>query len=722
MADILDNTDAESQADIDEKILEEAKARFAIAQEAESSNRRDALDDLKFISGKQWHDADENARREDGRPCLTINKLPQVVNQVTNDQRQNRPSIKVCPVDDKANVETARVYAGLIRHIEYASNAEVAYDTAFDFTAKMGCGYWRIVTQYSDPLSFDQDIIIKRIPNPFSVFFDPHSVEPDGSDANYAFVTEDLSKDEYKRMYPKSQIAQMGEWESIGNGSPGWITRDSCRVAEYFYKEMQDATVLLLSDGTAILASELQQFLTRSMLPPGITIVKERQTQIPKICWVKMNGNEILEKTDWPGKYIPIVPVYGTESNVDGVRTFKGIVRDAKDSARMYNYFASAETEAIALAPKAPFIADPKQIEGYEQIWASANRKNYSYLPANLVVAGQLVGPPQRSSSEVSTQAITQARMLASEDIKATTGIYDASLGNKSNETSGVAIQRRNVQAQTSNFHFIDNLTRSLRHTGRILIDLIPKVYDTARTARIIGDDGEQKVVQLNAPTTDDKGQPQLFDMNNGKYDVTIDVGPSFQTKRQEAVASIMEMVRAAPQVMQVAADILVRNMDWPGAQEIADRIKKTMPPNIVDDGNGPQDLPPEVQQKMQQMGGMIDQLTKELHSAQDDLDTKRVERESRERIEFKKLEVELQIALAQIDAKDSITLLNHEIKSIQDRMKMIGFDQPVNQDLHDQQSFTPQDANGGMTAGPQMGSQPTGGLSPGQPMEGNQP
>jgi hypothetical protein len=711
----------------DDQILEEMRSRFDLCQKAWSENRNNALDDLNFIDGKQWHESDEASRREDGRPCLTINKLPQVVNQVTNDQRQNRPSIKVYPVDDEGDVETAKVYSGIIRHIEYISNAEAAYDTAFEFAAKMGWGFWRVVTEYSDPESFDQDIVIKRIPNPFSVHLDPHSVEPDGSDANYAFVVEDLSKDEYKRIYPKSEITDPSFQESVGESSP-WINADSCRVAEYFYKENEEATLHMLTDGTAILEEDFKTAQENGQIPEGITIAKSRTTQIPKIKWVKTNGVEVLEQTEWLGKYIPIIPSYGSDSNIGGKRVLKGIVRDAKDSARMYNYFASAETEAIALAPKAPFIADPKQIEGYEQIWATANRKNHSYLPYNMMVGNQMIPPPSRSSSEVSTQAITQARMLASDDIKATTGIYDASLGNKSNETSGVAIQKRNVQAQTSNYHFIDNLTRSLRHTGRIIVDLIPKIYDTARAQRIIGDDGNQKIVQLNAPYQDENGEVQLFKLDDGTYDVTVDVGPSFQTKRQEATSSMLELSKSAPQMMQIAPDLIVKNMDFPGAQELADRFKKTLPPNLLDDGK-PQPVPPQVQQQMQHMGQMVDELTKHLHAAQDKIDRKTLELESRERIELKKLEVELEIAMAQMGAKDSLALLNHEIESISTRLNLLHSAQPVFTDYEDMQQMQqapqpsqnqpPNPMNGGQPASQGMGAQPTGGQSPGLPMQG---
>lgn len=704
----------------DAKILSEARARFSLAEEAEAENRRLALEDLKFRAGEQWDEKIRVDRDLDGRPCLTINKIPQFIQQVTNDQRQNRPSIKVHPVDDQGDPETAEVMQGLIRHIEYNSNADVAYDTAFDGAVTGGFGYFRFLTAYASPTSFEQEILIKRIRNHFSVMLDPYSKEPDGSDANWGFIFDDISRDEYRVQFPDSKAASQEGWDLLGDQAPGWKSANGCRVAEYFYKEWRQDTLVLLSNLETALKSELPE-----ILPQGVTVIQERPTQVPVIRWCKINGLEILEKTDWLGKYIPIVPVYGQELDVNGERVLEGVVRNAKDPARMYNYWASAETEAIALAPRAPFIAAEGQLEGYEQEWATANRRNHSVLTYKATnVAGTLIGPPQRNAFEPAVQAITQARMLASDDLKATTGIYDASLGGRSNETSGVAIQKRNIQAQTSNFHFIDNLTRSLRHAGRIAIDLIPKVYDTARAARIIGEDGEQKIVKLNQPTGEmgKNGKELIYQLDSGKYDVTVTTGPSYASKRQEAVSSMLEVTRAVPQLMQVAGDLMVKNMDWPGAQEIADRLKKALPPGLAEDPNEKkQPIPPQVQAQMQQMGGLIEQLTAKLNEAQDQIQQKRIELESKERIEMAKLDTQTTIELARLDAKDSIVLLQSQLAQIESRMRLLGAGQPipdVTQDQPQDQSFEPP-TDGAMGAQVDMGGEmPPGGPMPEQSME----
>lgn len=691
----------------DEGILEVARKRFELAVEAEREGRALALEDLKFSAGEQWPDAIKHSREMDSRPCLTINRIPQFIRQITNDQRQNRPAIKVSPVDDKADVDTAKIFQGLIRHIEYASNADTAYDTAFDSAVRIGFGFFRIVTDYCDPMSFEQEIKIKRVPDRFSAYLDTHFQEPDGSDANWGTVFETISKEDFKTQYPDSKLSNMNDWLALGSRLPAWIEQDSVRIAEYFYKEYVPTKIYQLSTGETIEASQLEAL---GGLPEGITVKAERDSVIPKIKWVKHNGLEILEQTDWPGKWIPIIPVLGEEVVIEGKRMLSGVVRFAKDPQRMINYWKSAETETIALAPRAPFIGFEGQFEGHEAKWNTANVKNHAYLEAKpITIAGQPVPLPQRNVFEPPVQAITQASMFAADDLKATTGIYDSALGAQGNEKSGIAIQRRNIQAQTSNFHFIDNLSKSIRHAGRIIVDLIPHIYDTARAVRILGEDGSEEVVKINQ-IFEHKGEDKNYDMSAGTYDVSVDTGPSFETKRQEAVASMVDMSGKFPQLMQVAGDIMVKNMDWPGSQDIADRIRKTLDPKLIDDPNQKKNpIPPEVQQQIQQMQQMIDQLTQAANAAHDELDQKTRELESKERIEMMKIQANAEIELARLGSKESIVMLNHQIAQIQQRLSLLQMDQPIEIENESQEQGPDQAMNQANI------NQPTGGSSPGQ-------
>lgn len=700
-----DSKKLEDKKKSDEVILKRAKERFRLASEAESANRKEELDDLRFMVGDQWPLNVVQERKSDNRPCLTINRIPQFVRQITNDQRQNRPAIKVNSVDDQSDSETAKIFQGIIRHIEYNSHADIAYDTAFEAAVKNGLGYFRLVTEYSDPMSFQQEIIIKRIKDRLSVYLDHLSQEPDGSDAIWGIIFEEMSRDEYDALYPKSEAASMSDWDSLGNISDQWLKKDGVRIAEYYEKIFEEVEIVQLNDEdrTVIPKSQLTEDLQN-------LVVATRKTLVPKIKWYKINGLEILEETEVPGEFIPIIPVIGEEQLIEGKRILSGIIRHAKDPQRMYNYWASAETETIALAPRAPFIGVEGQFEGFEDKWKTANTRNHAFLEYKAKsIGGQPAPPPQRNMVEPQVQAITQARAQSAEDLKATTGIYDATLGNRSNEQSGVAIQRRNIQAQTSNFHFIDNLSRSLRHAGRILVSWIPKVYDTPQVIRVIGDDGEVDMVKINQAFSEG-GKDKSHFLDAGRYDVTVDTGPSFQTKRQESVASMLDLLRSAPQLMSVSGDLLVRNMDWPGAQEIADRIKKTLPPNITDDGkDGKQPLPPQIQQQIMQQSQMIKLLSKELEENSEIIRTKRMELESRERIEMFKAQTDLNVEVMKHDAKDSQIAFLEEVKMIHKRLDLLNTNQPIGND------------SGGEppAANPNFQQQPTGGLSPGQPMGG---
>jgi hypothetical protein len=656
----------------EKKLLEEALERWQAAAEATAEQRRVAKEDLEFRAGEQWPSDIKAERSAEKRPCLTINKLPQFSRQITNEQRKNRPAIKISPVSDGADEDTAEVLQGAIRHIEQLSNADVAYDTAFKGAVDQGFGYFRFTTAYTSSTAFTQEIQFKRIRNPFTVYLDPSAQEPDGSDANWGFVVEDLSKETYKRLYPKSKRAIGDTWEtSVGDNIPDWVTKDGCRVAEYFYKKFEEVTLVLLSDGAVFEKAEYEALMAAGQVPLEITKVDERQATKWKVMWCKHTATEILEETEWLGKYIPIVPVYGDELDVDGKVILEGIIRHAKDPQRMYNYWATAETETIALSPKAPWVGAEGQFEGNNK-WETANTKNHAYLeykPKSL--AGVPLPPPQRNTAEPPVQAITNARLQATDDLKATTGIYDATLGARSNERSGRAITARDNQSQTSNFHFIDNLVRSVRHAGRILIDLIPKVYDAPQIMRIIGEDGSQRMVKVNQKFIDPKTKVEkIFDFSVGVYDVIVEAGPSFSTKRKESAESILSLAQSYPQLMEIAGDLLVQSLDWPEHRKIAQRLRKMLPPGVAEPLPGEEEqMPPAAIKKINEMQEMIKQLTATLNDTNQQLETKQAEIASKEKIAFAQMKTSLVETLAKIESSDSQHELTAHLKAMENQL-----------------------------------------------------
>jgi len=592
-----------------EDILTVARSRMKMAMAAFSQTREDELDDLRFYAGSpdnQWQwPADVLQTRGavqgqtiNARPCLTINKLPQHVHQVTNEQRMNRPGIKVIPADDKADVDVADVFNGVIRHIEYISDADVAYDTACENQVSYGEGYIRLLTEYCDEKTFDQDIKIGRIRNSFSVYMDPMIQDPTGADARWCFVTEDLTKAEYERLYPDA--APISTLMSLGVGDQSiaqWIGENTVRIAEYFYIEYEKQTLNLYPGNQTAFTGTPEDKTLRMMFGKPI---RTREADRKKVKWCKINGYDILEEREWAGAYIPVVRVVGNEFEVDGQMYVSGLVRNAKDAQRMYNYWVSQEAEMLALAPKAPFIGYGGQFEGYEQQWKTANTNNWPYLEVNPDVTdgqGAVLPLPQRAQPPMASSGLLQAKAGAAEDIKSATGQYNASLGMTSNERSGKAILARQREGDIGTYHYVDNLARAIRHIGRQLVDLIPKIYDTERIARIIGEDGEPSTVKMNPMQeepvkriVDQEGVliEKIYNPAVGKYDVRVITGPGYATKRQEALESMAQLLQGNPQLWQVAGDLFVKNMDWPGAQDLAKRFKKTIDPKVLADEDDP--------------------------------------------------------------------------------------------------------------------------------------
>ena len=637
----------------DSDLLSTLRERMHTAISAYSESREDEIDDLRFYAASpdnQWQwPADVLATRGavqgqsiNSRPCLTINKLPQHVRQVTNDQRQNRPSGKVIPVDDNADIEVAKVFDGMVRHIEYMSDADVAYDTACENQVSYGEGYWRILTEYCDDDTFDQDIKLGRIRNSFSVYMDPLIQDPCGADARWCFITEDLSKEEYHRLYPDASPTNTLQSLGVGDQSLSqWLNSETVRIAEYYYVDYDRGTLNMYPGGVTAFDGTPEDKQLRAMYSKP---TRSRSSDRRKVKWVKTNGYEVLERRDWAGKYIPVIRVIGNEFEVDGRIYVSGLVRNAKDAQRMYNYWVSQEAEMLALAPKAPFIGYGGQFEGYESQWKTANTQNWPYLEVNPDVtdgAGNILPLPQRAQPPMASSGLLQAKMGAAEDIKGTTGQYNASLGLEGNERSGRAIMARQKEGDTGTYHFVDNLARAVRYSTRQIVDLIPKIYDTQRIARVIGEDGESSHIKINPQQPEPVKKivneqgiviEKIFNPGVGKYDVRVVTGPGYATKRMESLDSMSTLLQGNPELWSVAGDLFVKNMDWPGAQEMAKRLAKTIDPKIMGDAEEDPALAAAQQQiqglmqEMQQMSGMLQNVQNSMEARKLEIDEYKVQ------------------------------------------------------------------------------------------------
>ena len=592
--------------DFDDRI-EQAKKFLQLANEADSTNRSEALEDLRFGAGDQWPVEIQNSRTLEARPCLTINKIDPSVRQITNQIRQQRPRMKCHGMNSQSDKKLADIITGIFRHIEVQSDADQAYDNANDFQVRMGWGYWRVTTDYIADDSFDQEIYIKQITNPFTVYFDPNSVMPDGSDAEECMITEIIPKSAFRQMYSNAQESNF-TLRGTGDSDANWVMKEDIRIAEYFYTVRTKTTLYMLSDGSKVFKDEYEEM-------PGIEILDKRETVKKEIHWVKMTAMEILEDGIWPGKYIPVVPVYGQQLIVDSKRKRFGLIRQAKDPQRMYNYWSTSMTESIALAPKAKWLLAEGQDEGHEQEWAQANTKAFPVLRYKMKdIEGTPAPVPTRIQPEPPPSGVMGAMAVIDQDLKSVLGVFDPNQIPTGN-ISGKALNGQQQQIDLTNYHYYDNFTRSLRWTGKIILDLIPQVYDTERVLRIIGDDGKPDLITLNERKVNEMGVVEVLnDVTVGEYDVVMDTGPGYNSKRQEAVDSMMSLLGADPTLMQTAGDLIFRNMDFPGSDVIADRMAASNPLAQIDEKS---DVPPQVQMQLQQSQTVIKQLQQQIQQMQ---------------------------------------------------------------------------------------------------------
>ena len=553
----------------DEKLLKEIQDNLKWAIEEDRENRQKALEDLEFIAkdGAQWPDDIKVQRLADKRPCLTINKMPAFISQVVGDQRMNRPSIKVVPVDSKGDIEVARILGGWIKHVYNISNGDIAVDHGFEHAVSCAYGAMRVVTKYCNNDNFDQDAFIEKIDNALSVYWGPHK-EYDCSDAHWCLIISDIPRNEFKDKY-KSEPMEFNPQNA--QYVEGWCDKDSVRVAEYFKKVNQPKVIYELDSGEIV-----------ETVPENAVVLRKRNVDNYKIMWYLVSGSKVLESTEWVGKkYIPVVPIWGKELNIGGKRVVTSLIRNAKDVQRMYNYWESVDTEVVALQPRVPYMVTPKQIEGYESMWNNMTQKNWPYLLVN--PDPKAPGWPHRESPPIASSAMLERIQNTDQQMRDTVGLQKAALGMQSNERSGKAIIERKKEGDVGTFVFIDNLTRSIKHLGRILVDVAPGILDTQRVIRMGLDDGvSQEFTTINEEVQLNENFVQtLKDPSVGTYDVVVTVGPSFTTQRSEARQSMSEFIQYYPQAAPLIGDLYAKAMDWNGAEDFAERLKFILPPEI---------------------------------------------------------------------------------------------------------------------------------------------
>lgn len=612
-------------------LLTRIKERHDEAAEVMREQHARMTEDAAFSNPadpRQWPSDAVAARAK--RPMLTADKTNQFIAQVVNDMRQNKPQILCLPADSYADVAVAQKLNGIVRHIEYVSRAGIAYDTAAENQVRLGLGWLRVIPQVMRPETNEQEIRIMRIHDPMSCLLDPNSTEPDGSDSMWGDVSTTMTHRAFKAEYPKAKC------QSFGDDYGGWFGTDYMRVCEYFEieEEVENRIQVYAPDGSGIVIGEDEYWSLARQIGYQPQVAGTVEARKRTVKWVKASGADILEETVFPSQFLPLVPVMGHEMWVDGKRYLCGMVRRMRDPQRLHNYVLSAMAESIALQPKAPFLAPKEAIEGHEAIWKRANTGNDAVLPFNAFTdaesGSQPIPMPTRSQPPVMSQGWAELLGYSSSAMEASVGMYAANLGQQSNETSGRAIRARQQEGDTANFHFADNQSRSIEQLGRIIVDMIPRIYDTARQARILGEDGEQEFVRIDPqmPQAVRKQGKKVVAINPtvGAYDVRVKTGPSYTTQRQETSQQLAEMMRGNPQLFTMIGDMWAKMQDWPDAERLARRLKAMLPPQVAQAEDDESDLPPEAMQQIQALQQQIQQLSQALENAAAEADSKEME------------------------------------------------------------------------------------------------
>jgi hypothetical protein len=621
-------------AEKEKDIIARAQDNFKSCLDWEALSRQRFKEDMRFLfadsdNQDQWEPSVKARRHMATQPMITINKVHTHWLMIVNQMKENKPSIQVHPTNGEASYEAAQIYEGLIRHIEYKSNAKVAYDIASEQQVGGGIGYVQVITKYADDSTFDQEIYIKEIPDALSVYLDPHIKKRDGSDAKYAFIYEDMPRKEFERKYPNVKVP-------TSNGNQQWVTKDIVKVATYYEKETRKEWLYSITndDGSVKFMRESditveERKLFNEIIRTGGEGIDRRRIDKHIIRKYLIGGTEVLEKGIWPGTYIPIARQVGEEVIIEQTLDRKGIVRYMKDAQRAYNYNASAALEYGALQSKSPYLAPVEAINGLENYWATANTENHAYLPYNSAdEQGNPVPTPSKAPAPSGATVYTEGMATANMEMSMASGQYEQTFGQQSQELSGVSIDKRIKQGNRATFHFQDSQANTVQFVGKIIIDLIPKIYDTKRIVRILGEDGSEDQIMVDPEAQQaiiqkeeeaDAKVKTIFNPNVGKFDVVAECGPSYDTKRAEAFDSMTKLLVAQPALSQVIGDLYMGAADFPGADKLQERMRNWIPQSIL--GTGPSEQEQAMMQQLQESQEAIQALTQQLNEKQSYLD-----------------------------------------------------------------------------------------------------
>lgn len=652
----------------DKEILAEARTRYDHCNTMWGEFKQRATELLTFISGDQWTQPARQSFENAGFTAMTSNRIPGFLRQITNELRKNTPAIQIDPRKDEDS-EKAEILNDLLRNVQDESMAEVAYCKAAESAASIGIGYIRVTSKYKDNNSFDQELSIDAVEDAISVMVDPNHKSLTGSDCEYGFITTVLSRQEYQTRYGGSKLSRKidgtmsdAEWKEIGwtGSDTKWVSNDQVLINEYYFKDYKEETLYQIRDFMGTVSSTMDKNVAKA---EGTTIIQTRELNVPIVRWCKLNDLEVLEESEWPGCYIPIIIVKGDEFWLEGKRKLVGAVEPAIEAQVQLNYAMSWRAQLLQMAPKAPYIGTAAQFKTYEQEWANINVSNQAFMVYN---KDEGAPPPGRDLGEVPIQSASVLVNNSVEDLRAIFGTFDPSQQAAGPE-SGKALLARQDQSYNSNYHFYDNLARSLEHLGLICVEAVPVIYDTARDIQVKSQDGKKRTISINQPNT--YGVVE-YDFTVGEYSLSIQTGASFGTRKQESSDQIMNLIGVYPESANAIADLAVRNMTWPGADKIADSLEAMVPMQVLEARKtNPKDaaaLVPQLQAQVAQYKQQMEVLTMNLKQAteklQDKSDTLQIEHLKADTTN-KKTDSETSIKMRTLDIEEQKTELEFYVK-----------------------------------------------------------
>lgn len=636
--------------------FQQARERYDDAREAMRENRQRMEEDLEFSNPaepKQWEVQSVTDRK--GRPTLTMDNTNQFIQQVVNDGRRNTPSIQTIPEDSGANVQVSQQLNGRIRHIEYASRAGAAYDTSLEYSTRIGIGWIRVMPKLVDGPKNYQEPRIYGCDDPLAACIDGDSIEFDGSDAMFGFYETVMSKRAFERRWPKARSA------SFSSADGDWFDAKGIRVCQYWrvIEKPFNNIVVAGPDGGTMNVTEEQYWETAKKTGVKPEPIDTFWSKERTVKFATMSGVDFLEETDFPSKWIGLIPVYGHVLRVKGKRYICGLTRRLRDGQRFHNYEMSSLAETLLSQPKAPFMAPARAIEGYEQHWQQLNDGNPAYLPYNDIDDSSEVpiAPPIRLAPPMFPAAFANAANLGLNEMQASVGMYKSTLGQQSNAVSGRAKQADKVEGDNATFNFHDNLRRSLEQVGRVVVDMDIRLNDTARDVRVLGMNADSTNFvrvdpEMKEPVkVDARGKVTSFNPGIGEYGIVVKTGPSYATQREELEDRLTQLGQGNPQLAAALAPLLVKMADMPDADKVARICLSLLPPPVQQAYNEDDDkdaIPPAVKQQMQgmqqslqQASEMIQKLAAELNAAHDENAEKQRQAEMEAAQESRKLDIE---------------------------------------------------------------------------------